>query len=231
MSHLSEVHVGECLTCPRFMPGNVSPVQGSCRRMAHLSEVHAGECLTRPRFMPESILPVRGSCRGLSHLSEVHAGRLSELQLLLSARVWVVSVTHQPSLQRPNHRLDGRPLLTHLSAVVSETHCETYVRLAVPHYSEERKTEWIGELLFTYIYCCCYLYFVTTPFSDQLWTICMEFGKSATNFDRPHAESCPNGRRNVEPPKLPALFPNCMHCGLNWPRKRCIIIFCSDIDE
>ena len=29
-----------------------------------------------------------------------------------------------------------------------------------------------------------------TPLSDQLWTICMEFGNSATNFDR-HAESCP----------------------------------------
>ena len=56
-------------------------------------------------------------------------------------------------------------------------------------------------------------------FSDQLWTICMEFGKSATNFDSPHAESCPNGRRNAEPPKLPALFPNCMHCRLNWPEK------------
>ena len=26
----------------------------------------------------------------------------------------------------------------------------------------------------------------------------MEFRESATNFDRPHAESCPNGRRTVE---------------------------------
>ena len=59
----------------------------------------------------------------------------------------------------------------------------------------------------------------STPFSDQLWTICMELGKSATNFDRPHAESCTTGRRNAEPPKLPALFPNCMHCRLNWPEK------------
>ena len=56
-------------------------------------------------------------------------------------------------------------------------------------------------------------------FSDQLWTICMEFSKSATNFDSPHAESCPNGRRNTEPPKLLALFPNCMHCRLTWPEK------------
>ena len=45
----------------------------------------------------------------------------------------------------------------------------------------------------------------------------MKFGKNATNFDSPHAESCPNGRRNAEPPKLLALFPNCMHCRLNWP--------------
>ena len=65
---------------------------------------------------------------------------------------------------------------------------------------------------------CLTLCFIT-PFSDQLWTICMEFSKSATNFDSPHAESCPNGRRNAEPPKLPALFPNCMHCRLNWPGK------------
>ena len=58
-----------------------------------------------------------------------------------------------------------------------------------------------------------------TPSSDQLWTICMEFGKSVTNFDRSHAASCPNSRRNAEPPKSPALFPNCMHCRLNWPQK------------
>ena len=38
----------------------------------------------------------------------------------------------------------------------------------------------------------------------------MEFGKSVTKLDRPHAESCPNVRRNADPPKLPALFPNCM---------------------
>ena len=35
-------------------------------------------------------------------------------------------------------------------------------------------------------------------FSDQLWTICMEFGESATNCAIPVAESCPNGRRNAE---------------------------------
>ena len=34
----------------------------------------------------------------------------------------------------------------------------------------------------------------------------MEFGKSATNFDRPHAESCPNGRRNAEPPTSLAII-------------------------
>ena len=45
----------------------------------------------------------------------------------------------------------------------------------------------------------------------------MSFGKSETNFDILAAESCQNGRRNAEPPKLPALFPNCMHCRLNWP--------------
>ena len=58
-----------------------------------------------------------------------------------------------------------------------------------------------------------------TPFSGQFWTICMEFGKSATNFDIPAAESCPNGRRTTVPPKLPALFPKCMNCHLNWPEK------------
>ena len=47
----------------------------------------------------------------------------------------------------------------------------------------------------------------------------MEFGKNATNFDTPPAESCPNGRRNAEPPKLPALFLNYMHWRLNWPEK------------
>ena len=55
-----------------------------------------------------------------------------------------------------------------------------------------------------------------TPFSDQLWTICMKFGKSATNFDSPPAESCPNGRRNSE---IICTFPNCVHCRLNWPEK------------
>ena len=59
----------------------------------------------------------------------------------------------------------------------------------------------------------------TTPFSDQFWTICMWFGKSATNFDIAAAESCPTGRRTAEPPKLPALFPKCMHCRRNWPEK------------
>ena len=45
-----------------------------------------------------------------------------------------------------------------------------------------------------------------TTFSDQLWTICMEFGKSATNFDSPAAESCPNGRRNEGTAELPCTF-------------------------
>ena len=63
------------------------------------------------------------------------------------------------------------------------------------------------------------LHYIPSPFSDQLWTICLKFGKSATNFDSPLAESCPNGRRNDEPPKLPALFPSCMHCRLNCPEK------------
>ena len=64
-----------------------------------------------------------------------------------------------------------------------------------------------------------YQYNNYTPFSDQFWTICTEFGKSATNFDIAAAESCPTGRRTAEPPKLPALFPKCMHCRLNWPEK------------
>ena len=34
----------------------------------------------------------------------------------------------------------------------------------------------------------------------------MEFGKSATNFDSPSAESCLDDHRNAEPPNLPALF-------------------------
>ena len=55
----------------------------------------------------------------------------------------------------------------------------------------------------------------------------MEFGKSATNFDSPHAESCPNGRRNAEPPKLPALFPNSMHCCLNWPEKGVVTVMAA----
>ena len=55
-----------------------------------------------------------------------------------------------------------------------------------------------------------------TPFSNQICTICMEFGKNATNFDSPHAEIRIIPER---PPKLPALFPNCMHCRLNWPEK------------
>ena len=38
-------------------------------------------------------------------------------------------------------------------------------------------------------------------------------------FDSLHTESCPSGRRNTEPPKLTALFPNCMHRRLNWPEK------------
>ena len=59
----------------------------------------------------------------------------------------------------------------------------------------------------------------STPFSDQLWTICMEFGESSTNFDSPPSESGPNGRRNAGPPKLPALFPNCMHYRLNLREK------------
>ena len=56
-------------------------------------------------------------------------------------------------------------------------------------------------------------------FFNQVWTICMEFGKSATYFDSQHAESCPYGRRNTEPSKLPALFLNFMHCHLDWPEK------------
>ena len=31
-------------------------------------------------------------------------------------------------------------------------------------------------------------------------------------------QSCPNGRRNAETPKFPALLPKCMHCLLNWPK-------------
>ena len=47
----------------------------------------------------------------------------------------------------------------------------------------------------------------------------MEFGKSATNFDVVAAESCLTGCRTAEPPKLPVLYPKCMHCRLNWPEK------------
>ena len=47
----------------------------------------------------------------------------------------------------------------------------------------------------------------------------MHFGKSAANFDIAAAESYPTGRRTDETPKLPALFPKCMHCRLNWPEK------------
>ena len=36
----------------------------------------------------------------------------------------------------------------------------------------------------------------TSPFSDQLWTICMEFGKSATNFNSPPIRIMPE-----RPPK------------------------------
>ena len=46
----------------------------------------------------------------------------------------------------------------------------------------------------------------------------MEFGKSATNFDSPPAESCQNGaklpnRRNA------SNISEFMHCRLNWPEK------------
>ena len=64
---------------------------------------------------------------------------------------------------------------------------------------------------------------ISNTFSDQFWTICMYFGKSATNFDIATAESCPAGRRTAEPPKLPALFPKCMHCRLNWPEKGVVL--------
>ena len=47
----------------------------------------------------------------------------------------------------------------------------------------------------------------------------MHFGKSAANFGIAAAESYPTGRRTDEMPKLPALFPKCMHCRLNWPEK------------
>ena len=47
----------------------------------------------------------------------------------------------------------------------------------------------------------------------------MHFGKSAANFDIAAAESYQTGRRTDETPKLPALFPKCMHCRLNWPEK------------
>ena len=67
-----------------------------------------------------------------------------------------------------------------------------------------------------------HIYYYT--FFDQLWTICMGFGKSATNFEIPAAESCPNGRRTAEPPKLPALLPRYMHCRLNWPEKVLVLV-------
>ena len=59
----------------------------------------------------------------------------------------------------------------------------------------------------------------------------MEFGKSATNFDRPHAESCPNGRRNAEPPKLPALFLSRMHCRLNWAEKGVLTVKLNNVKK
>ena len=46
--------------------------------------------------------------------------------------------------------------------------------------------------------------------------------KSANNFDSPEAESCSNGRRNAELPKLPALFPNCISLPPKLAGKRCI---------
>ena len=47
----------------------------------------------------------------------------------------------------------------------------------------------------------------------------MQFCTSATDFDIAAAESCPTGHRSADPPKLPALFPKCMHYRLNWPEK------------
>ena len=55
---------------------------------------------------------------------------------------------------------------------------------------------------------CARLYTFFRPIMDNGF---IEFGINATNFDSSHDESFPNGRRNAEPPKLPALFPNCMH--------------------
>ena len=60
---------------------------------------------------------------------------------------------------------------------------------------------------------------LATTFYDQFWTICMYFGKSATNFGIAAAESRRTGHRSADSPKLPALFPKCMHCRLNWPEK------------
>ena len=52
------------------------------------------------------------------------------------------------------------------------------------------------------------------------------FGQSACNSVKVQPISTlrlPNharpARRTAEPPKLPALFPKCMHCRLNWPEK------------
>ena len=53
------------------------------------------------------------------------------------------------------------------------------------------------------------------------------FGQSACNSVKVQpistlrsAESYPTGCRTAERPKLPALFPKCMHSRLNWPEKR-----------
>ena len=51
----------------------------------------------------------------------------------------------------------------------------------------------------------------------------MEFGKNATNCDSAPAESCPNDRRNAEPPKLAAQFSNCLHWRLNLPEKGVVV--------
>ena len=62
------------------------------------------------------------------------------------------------------------------------------------------------------------------------------FGQSACNSVKVQPISTlrlPNHARPAaepaEPPKLPALFPKCMHCRLNWPEKGVFILTTSKI--
>ena len=73
--------------------------------------------------------------------------------------------------------------------------------------------QYVLQYLVLYVFCAmvshcsyCTRYLPYYTFSDQFWTICMQFGKSATNFDIAAAESCPTGRRTCRTAEIACTF-------------------------